>query len=155
MEPSTPTDPRTTVSTMAKEAVKTPEVLGSRSPRAEQLPVSSTLLRHSGSSATSVIISTSHSPSSHQTSLRSPPKESTPHSGEREGENTTDAKQRVCGIQIHKFDIVYLIQLYCFSCRVKNVSILYIPESFKVSSFYFFNCTTIVIQTVREVSGWC
>ena len=131
MEPSTPTDPRTTVSTMAKEAVKTPEVLVSRSPRSEQLPVSSALLRHSGSNATSVIISTSHSPSSHQTSLRSPPKENTPHSGEREGENTTDAKQRVCEIKIRKVDTVYLVHLYCFLPCEKTSQLFVYTRKFK------------------------
>ena len=96
MEASTPSDPRTTASTMPKETIKTADVLGSRSPRAEVLPVSSSLMRQPCSSATSVIMSTPHSPGGHQTSLRSPSREGAPHSSEREPENMKDGKQRVC-----------------------------------------------------------
>ena len=108
LEPSTPSDSRSSTSTMPKETVKTPEVLGSRSPRGEQLPVTSSLMRQSGSSTTPVIISNPHSPSGHQTSLRSPSKEGgIPHVNEREGENIKDSKQRVCKTNIKHCEICF------------------------------------------------
>ena len=80
---------------MPKEMAKTPEILGARSPsRVEQLPVSSSFLRQSGSSTTPVIISNPHSPVNHQTSLRSPSRDGPTHN-DREGENMKDGKQRV------------------------------------------------------------
>ena len=105
LELITPSDPRSTASTMPKETVKTPEVLGSRSPRSEQLPVSSSLMRQPGSSTTPVIMSTAHSPGGHRASLRSPSREA-PHGDEREGENMKDGKQRVCCIKIHEMKTV-------------------------------------------------
>ncbi|XP_028410043.1 uncharacterized protein LOC114532680 isoform X2 [Dendronephthya gigantea] len=94
LEASTSSDPRTTASTMPKEMTKTSEALGTRSPsRVEQLPVSSSFLRQSGSSTTPVIISNPHSPVNHQTSLSSPSRDVPTHN-DREGENMKDGKQR-------------------------------------------------------------
>jgi hypothetical protein len=97
--------------------------------------VSSSLIRQAGISATPVIMSTPHSPGSHQTSLRSPSREAAPHSGEREAENMKDGKQRVCCIHEIK------------NCEKKltTVDSLYVEDA----------CTKhYVTSTTRKVKHW-
>lgn len=75
---------------------KTPtEILPSKSPsHSEQHPVSSSFLHLPGSSGTSVIMSTTHSPVSHPSSIRSPSIDSVLPNDR--GDGNKDGKQRVC-----------------------------------------------------------